>query len=170
MFNTIWQFWLISKQRIIYKGNTGDPVSVTLIAGTLYIVLASRKIPHKITPVHKSHLICKKPLEVICIGRDFNCNGSSRLKYLSPLNSWSKIIWDLIGIRLARLVLRLYYSITYCCYLAKLSMCISASVERYNAYGCHGCYRTRCWASVITCASFCISLRVSWVWRSNTAR
>src|SRR5207248_2532199 len=25
------------------------------------------------------------------------------------------------------------------CYLAKLSMCISASVERYNAYGCHGC-------------------------------
>ena len=45
---------------------------------SLYVILASGKIPHEISPVHVVQLVDKEELDVIPLGRDFHHHHLSR--------------------------------------------------------------------------------------------
>ena len=71
IFNTVWQFGLITQSFIINKRDSADPVAISLIAESLHIILFAGEIPHEITPVHQSHLIGEEPVEIIRIAGGF---------------------------------------------------------------------------------------------------
>ena len=56
-------------QSLINEGNTGDPVTIRYLAMALNIILATREVPHKVTPVHEIQLIGEEETQVLREGR-----------------------------------------------------------------------------------------------------
>lgn len=55
---------MITDKQVVDEIETGNPISISSIAVSLYIILASGKVPHKITPVHEIDLIIDKETHV----------------------------------------------------------------------------------------------------------
>ena len=60
---------LVAEAQVVDERNAGNPVSVFFFAVTLYIVLASGKVPHEVAPVHEVKLIRHEELEILPLCR-----------------------------------------------------------------------------------------------------
>ena len=58
---------MITQSVIIHKRKAAYPVAIPFITETLDIILFAGKIPHKVPPVHMTHLVTKKPNHIITI-------------------------------------------------------------------------------------------------------
>src|SRR5690606_17541156 len=65
VFHTIGYLTLWTKKHAVYKINSAQPVSFQYASMSLNIVLSSYKVPHKIPPEHKVHLIRKEIFKVV---------------------------------------------------------------------------------------------------------
>ena len=70
---------LVAHQELVHKRYSGNPVAMFYFTLSLYVILASGKIPHEISPVHVVQLVDKEELDVIPLGRDFHHHHLSAL-------------------------------------------------------------------------------------------
>src|SRR5690606_41869920 len=63
------KFFLIAKSLFVEEINTAQPVTINNISMALYIILATGKIPHKVSPIHPVYLITEKETQILNEGR-----------------------------------------------------------------------------------------------------
>lgn len=70
---------MVTHQELVHKRYSGNPVAMFYFTLSLYVILASGKVPHEISPVHVVQLVDKEELDVIPLGRDFHHHHLSAL-------------------------------------------------------------------------------------------
>ena len=79
IFQVTGQHALVTYQELVYYRYSGNPVTMFYFTLSLYVILASGKVPHKISPVHVVQLVNKEEFDVIPLCRNFHHHHLSAL-------------------------------------------------------------------------------------------
>ena len=93
---------LVSQYPVVDKRNTGYPVAFRCFSISLYVVLPSGEIPHKVAPIHVIQLISEEEFDVVPLGGHFHHDGVATLivRYLVTFYA-SQPLFVLVGMLVA---------------------------------------------------------------------
>jgi len=74
-FELVGEFGLVAQTQVVDKRNTCYPVAVFQFAVSLYLILSSCEVPHKVSPVHEVTLIGEEESQVFQLCRHLHRYG-----------------------------------------------------------------------------------------------